>query len=1025
MYVLFALIRIVRLVRHRRSERLHLTGRTACIAAAMLLLPAALPDLTLRTEAAEQIPDYESYIQTVYSRTNGLPCGEANDIVQTNDGVLWIGTYAGLYRFNGTEFEWMDHYESVRNVNCLFVDTEGRMWIGTNDNGLSIVIHERVSSVVGTEDGLPAESVRCITQSTDGLYYIGTTDSMFVLTLDSGLRAVNTLGEVHYAESISADLSGNAAAVNQEGELFLMRGGKVVTERKLAGAEEIFTCCAFGASGELYVGTSTNHVYVFDVSGGQFSRKGVYTCTGLQHINSLNADENDVTYVCSDNGFGYLSAGGHCTLINTNSFNNSIDNMLLDYQGNLWLTSSRLGMLRLSESAFTDIYSSVGMTPAVVNSVQEWQGALYFGTDKGLDIVNAACTQQIRNQLTEYFEGVRIRCIRTDHENNLWIGTYGRGLVCVAPDGSYTVYNRETGTFGNRARCILVTREGTVAAAGDTGMTFIKNGTVEGSIKYGDGLANATILCLLETDDGKILAGTDGDGIAVINHGGVESIISRADGLSSGVILRMVQSALNGSVYIVTSNGVCCMETDGRIRTLDNFPYFNNYDIWQDQYGKLFVPGSAGIYVVDEREMYEGKTDLTYEKLDTTRGLHASITANSWNYCNSYGMLYISCDTGVYRFDMRSYSGKRRSYRLSVRAVRIDGADYHPERGSVLTIGREANKIEITPELLNYTVEDPTVSYYLEGYDKTPYHVQQSALSTVTYTNLPPGDFVFHLYLLDPGNGSILEESIYPITKSRELYDEPWFTVYMLLVAMLAVAWFTWFLAHTRMQRTLREQKRQLELAEHQLRMGNETILAIAKTVDAKDGNTSQHSQRVSEYSVMIARELGFDEKECENLRRAALLHDIGKIGIPDRILNKPARLTDEEYVIMKTHVTKGAEILKDFTLIEHVVDGARYHHERYDGTGYPEGLSGDQIPVYGRIIGVADAFDAMTANRVYRNRLDMDYVIGEFTRGRGKQFDPEMVDIPLRLIREGKIDVTQIYSSAPNSPAEGGTATA
>ena len=114
----------------------------------------------------------------------------------------------------------------------------------------------------------------------------------------------------------------------------------------------------------------------------------------------------------------------------------------------------------------------------------------------------------------------------------------------------------------------------------------------------------------------------------------------------------------------------------------------------------------------------------------------------------------------------------------------------------------------------------------------------------------------------------------------------------------------------------------------------------------------------------MIASEYGFTIAEQENLRKAALLHDIGKIGIPDAILKKPGRLTDEEYAIMKTHVTLGAEILKDFTLVDHVVEGSRYHHERYDGTGYPDGLKGNDIPLYGRIIAIADAFDAMTANR-------------------------------------------------------------
>ena len=152
-------------------------------------------------------------------------------------------------------------------------------------------------------------------------------------------------------------------------------------------------------------------------------------------------------------------------------------------------------------------------------------------------------------------------------------------------------------------------------------------------------------------------------------------------------------------------------------------------------------------------------------------------------------------------------------------------------------------------------------------------------------------------------------------------------------------------------------------------------------------------------------------EKEISNLKKAAQLHDIGKIGVPDSVLNKVGRLTDEEYAQMKSHVDRGAEILKDFTLVEHVGDGTRYHHERYDGKGYPKGLKGEDIPLYGRIIGVADAFDAMTSNRVYRNHMDTDYVLNEMERGRGTQFDPNVLDAFFRLIDSNKINLEELYA--------------
>ena len=179
-----------------------------------------------------------------------------------------------------------------------------------------------------------------------------------------------------------------------------------------------------------------------------------------------------------------------------------------------------------------------------------------------------------------------------------------------------------------------------------------------------------------------------------------------------------------------------------------------------------------------------------------------------------------------------------------------------------------------------------------------------------------------------------------------------------------------------------------------------QAITAIAKTVDAKDTYTRQHSTRVARYSREIAIRSGlFEGEEIDIIYRTALLHDIGKIGIPDSILNKPARLTDEEFKKMKEHTTIGAQILKDVTLIKDVDKGAKYHHERYDGKGYPQGLKGEEIPIVARIVGVADAYDAMTSDRAYRKRLPEEVVRGELEKGRGAQFDPVFCDIMLGIM--------------------------
>ena len=178
-------------------------------------------------------------------------------------------------------------------------------------------------------------------------------------------------------------------------------------------------------------------------------------------------------------------------------------------------------------------------------------------------------------------------------------------------------------------------------------------------------------------------------------------------------------------------------------------------------------------------------------------------------------------------------------------------------------------------------------------------------------------------------------------------------------------------------------------------------VHTLAKTIDAKDAYTNGHSERVASYSREIARRYGYDEDMQEEVYVMGLLHDVGKIGVPDTVINKPGRLTDEEYDMIKTHPAVGAEILATVSEMPALVTGARWHHERYDGKGYPDGLKGEEIPEEARIIAVADAYDAMTSHRSYRDIIPQDHVKSEIEKGMGTQFDEKFARIMLEMIAE------------------------
>lgn len=195
-------------------------------------------------------------------------------------------------------------------------------------------------------------------------------------------------------------------------------------------------------------------------------------------------------------------------------------------------------------------------------------------------------------------------------------------------------------------------------------------------------------------------------------------------------------------------------------------------------------------------------------------------------------------------------------------------------------------------------------------------------------------------------------------------------------------------------------------------------VQALAASVDAKDRYTHGHSSRVADYSREIARRAGYSEEKQDEIYMMGLLHDVGKIGVQDAIINKTSRLSDEEYNEIKTHPVVGNEILKNITDLPDLATGARWHHERYDGRGYPDGLSGEQIPEYARIIAVADMYDAMTSNRSYRKQLSQAVVRDEVERCRGTQLDPVFADIMLQMIDEDTEYNMREQSEEANAPA-------
>ena len=598
----------------------------------------------------------------------------------------------------------------------------------------------------------------------------------------------------------------------------------------------------------------------------------------------------------------------------------------------------------------------------------------------------------MRNELSDMLSGVRIRSLYVDNEGRLWIATYKTyGVICY--DGNtITSVTSENGLVSDKTRCVLQLKNGSIAVATGGGVSILAN--TEGfpvlkNYTTADGMQNDVALCLCEYED-KLYVGTDGGGVAVISESGVSTIGER-NGLSASVVLRLAADEEMGGIWASTGSHLDFI-TERDVFRLE-VPYTERGSIFDIKIvgDDLWLLRSNAIVIASRSELVLSGSPGSV-LLDKSCGLSGSITSNSWHWMEN-GLLYIATGDGIYRIDTTDIHKNTIPPRVIINSVQADDDTFINPSGSI-ELDSDVKILTIDTAALSFTSEECSVTYYLEGFDEEPMTVAQSDLVAQRYTNLPGGDYTLHLSACN-ADGYASRELTLTIHKKLAFWERSYVLFGAALLGALLITAIVVAIIKDKTRRLIERQNEYRNIA-------RQALLCIANTIDAKDKYTRGHSQRVAAYTKEIFRRLGASALDCENMYYVALLHDIGKIGIPDDILNKPGRLTDEEFAVIKQHPRIGGDILDGFTAIEHIAEGARYHHERPDGRGYNKGLSGDQIPLIARVIGVADAYDAMSTPRVYRPELDHNKVITELKNGMGTQFDERIARIMISMAEDG-----------------------
>ncbi len=938
----------------------------------------------------------DNYSAVMYNNSNGLPTSEANDIVQTDDGFIYIGSYSGLIRYDGVNFTRFDSFTGITSVVSLFIDSKNRLWIGTNDSGLALY-DNGVFTFYNRSNGLSSLSVRDITEDSSGNIIFGTTSELAYIN-EQGELLIITDEEISgkYFKQLIADKNGVIYGCTMDGDFFRMENLEITAHYSSAEMGFGLVSCITPddyAEGIVWLGTDKSNIIYGNISEKMMNFR-VINAEPASNINSITAIDENLFWVCSDSGIGKLSRNGKYTAENY-PLNNSVEKAMTDYENNVWFVSSRQGMMKLVKNNFTDISAAAGLPESVVNTTCSFNGDLYIGTDNGLFIVDKNNNQKATD-LTERLKGVRIRCIITDSKNKLWISTYGEnGILCY--DGRECVsFNSENGLKAQKTRDVVELSDGTIAAATSAGVALISDGKIAGFIDEESGIGSAEILTICGGDNGKIYLGSDGGGIFIVENGKAVRKIGLEDGLKSEIILRIKPDEKRGGFWIITGNTLAYMK-DESVKTLANFPYSNNFDIFTDNSDEAWILSSSGIYVVSAEKLISGE-DIEYEFFDMKCGIPAIATANSRSCLDADGTLYISGQTGVAAVNINERRENGSEIKLCVPYVDIDDKRVMIEDGETLKIPANCKRLTIYGYALTYGFSNPRLSYCLEGFDNDKISVTRQDLQPISYTNLDSGEYTFKFSIIDITTGEPTATVSVKMEKEKAFFEEFWFWM-LIVLGLLAVGMLAMLIAMNIKNRKLKRKEQENRLYVDQI------IRAFAKCIDLKDTYTNGHSFRVARYTAMIAERMGYSQEQIEDIYNIGLLHDIGKIAVPDSILGKPSRLTNEEFEVIRHHAENGYKILKEIEIRPDLAIGAGYHHEYYNGSGYPRGLKGDEIPEIAQIITVADTFDAMNSTRAYRKQMSKNEILTEMRRISGKQLNPRIVDVFFELVDEGKFN--------------------
>ena len=981
----------------------------------LLLLFAVLP-LALEAAPTGGSTSKQSFMSDKTEVTVDLEVSGAEALCQTDDGYVWIAQYSGLTRYDSKEYVTYKNFTengvdySIINVRAL-ASKGNALYVATYKN---IFIYEdnHFSSI-----NVDAGTIRDIA-------FDGTNDLLYISSYDKGATLYDFKNKAYSKLPLLEEGNVNDIALDVKRNTYYYQLDDGVYDKEgknIYSYPEIFD--VYSHNDILYIGQRDGLVKRYNMASKSF----LSDISLNDQINKmLYSDADDILFVaCEKNGFYCVDLSGaepSISLAGDIENKNQLVDLMIDYEGNLWIASHSTGVSIITKNPLSSL----------LYDDETWKNTTenkrIYGIEKLGDILYIVSAKHVylfdtkTNKILP--DGVIMEAILAAagektitprdvevYKNKVYFAVDGVGLVEYDPstnnvfiyDFDY-VENHIDKLVGNPS-LDYVDMPRSLRAFDN----YLAIGLGRGLMKF-DGTnfsvmdtGSSGVLFISKSKDGKLMFNRTA-GIFEIDDAFTKyepvPTLRNIDESTEGNILKFlvdgdyIYYTLNSRLFRLeyvngqpSSKEIIIPHVKGSLVELSKIEYVNKENVASYKY---VIASQTQIYITDN---LDGDQLVDYEFYDASNGLEPIAANTSGFYDKAEQKYYFQSESGIFVYDFNVTKGTSVPVKIGIARIELDGEEFY---GNTIRIKKNVYRVSINIAVFGFKPNKGyTIYYKTDGID-SDYHAITGDDRDINYTNLRGGSYRFHVYAVDE-YGQISNQIEIQLIKEKHVYEQVWFWILVGILATSLIVGIAFLIIHLRTRQAL---KKQLEYKNITV----ESIQAIARTIDAKDEYTNGHSTRVGYYSKLIAENLGMSQDEVDNIYYIALLHDIGKIAIPDKILNKPGRLTDEEFKIMKSHTTRGAKILKGISTIHHIVEGAKYHHEKWDGTGYPEGLKGEEIPYVARIICCADCFDAMASKRVYKEPFTPETIINEFKRCSGTQFDPKIAKVVIDMMATGKL---------------------